>query len=191
MTGADRHAAHKATRPTSRWVGWSTSSVSRVLSRVAVACATPTIIPLRRPLPIASSSLPAGGERVTLCRSRLALRSACRPMWPCSRWGLPCRLRHRRRGGLLPRRFTLTRRIARAIGRAVCSLLHFPSRSRDRALPGIALFGARTFLPHPRPSREEVVDAGDRLVGVDGRQHEASLVATQAAPAELQRALQT
>ena len=29
----------------------------------------------------------------------------------------------------------------------VSSLLHFPSRSRDRALPGIVLSGARTFLP--------------------------------------------
>jgi hypothetical protein len=29
------------------------------------------------------------------------------PIWPCSRWGLPCRIRYRMRGGLLPRRFTL------------------------------------------------------------------------------------
>ena len=32
------------------------------------------------------------------------------PMRPCSRWGLPCRDRYRPRGGLLPRRFTLTSR---------------------------------------------------------------------------------
>lgn len=32
-------------------------------------------------------------------------------------------------------------------GQAVFSLLHFPWRSRHRALPGIALCGARTFLP--------------------------------------------
>ena len=31
------------------------------------------------------------------------------------------------------------------------SLLHFPSRFHDRALPGIALCGARTFLPLARP----------------------------------------
>jgi len=30
-------------------------------------------------------------------------------MWPCSGWGLPCRARYRTRGGLLLRRFTLTR----------------------------------------------------------------------------------
>ena len=29
------------------------------------------------------------------------------PIWSCSRWGLPCRLRCRSRGGLLPHRFTL------------------------------------------------------------------------------------
>jgi len=28
--------------------------------------------------------------------------------WPCSDWGLPCRVRYRPRGGLLPHRFTLT-----------------------------------------------------------------------------------
>ena len=29
-------------------------------------------------------------------------------IWPCSDWGLPCRRRYRRRGELLPHRFTLT-----------------------------------------------------------------------------------
>jgi hypothetical protein len=29
------------------------------------------------------------------------------PIWPCSRWGLPCHGRCRSRGGLLPHRFTL------------------------------------------------------------------------------------
>ena len=43
-----------------------------------------------------------------------AWKPACRacarravPIWSCSRWGLPCRLRYRRRGALLPLRFTL------------------------------------------------------------------------------------
>jgi hypothetical protein len=31
------------------------------------------------------------------------------PIWSCSRWGLPCHLRYRRRGALLPHLFTLTR----------------------------------------------------------------------------------
>src|SRR5664279_3342810 len=30
------------------------------------------------------------------------------PIWSCSRWGLPCRRHHCRRGELLPRLFTLT-----------------------------------------------------------------------------------
>ena len=29
-------------------------------------------------------------------------------IWPCSGWGLPCHLRYRRRGALLPHPFTLT-----------------------------------------------------------------------------------
>jgi len=33
----------------------------------------------------------------------------CFPIWPCSRWGLPCRPCYHGRGELLPRRFTLTR----------------------------------------------------------------------------------
>ena len=30
------------------------------------------------------------------------------PIWPCSEWGLPCDLRYRRPGALLPHHFTLT-----------------------------------------------------------------------------------
>jgi len=30
------------------------------------------------------------------------------PIWSCSRWGLPCHRRYRRRGALLPHPFTLT-----------------------------------------------------------------------------------
>lgn len=85
--------------------------------------------------------------RVTLRGLPLRRDTARSLMWPCSRWGLPCRLRHRRRGGLLPRRFTLSCRACFQTRPVVSSLLHFPSRSRDRALPGIVLSGARTFLP--------------------------------------------
>ena len=62
--------------------------------------------------------------------------------------GFAMPFRYRARGGLLPRRFTLTRAVAsRRTEKAVFSLLHFPRRLRYRALPGIALCGARTFLP--------------------------------------------
>src|SRR5215471_11113944 len=70
-------------------------------------------------------------------------------MRPCSRWGLPCRSRCRERGGLLPRRFTLARRLIGTSGRAVCFLWHSPRGHPHRALPGTLLSGARTFLPLP------------------------------------------
>ncbi len=71
------------------------------------------------------------------------------PMRPCSRWGLPCRPRCRGRGGLAER------------ATAVSSLWHSPRRFRHRALPGIVLCGARTFLPLRRST------TSDRPSGVD------------------------
>ena len=44
------------------------------------------------------------GARAT----RRALADTPIPIWPCFRWGLPCRCRCRPRGALLPHRFTLT-----------------------------------------------------------------------------------
>ena len=37
------------------------------------------------------------------------------PIWPCSDWGLPCHDCCQSRGGLLPHRFTLTRRGGRSV----------------------------------------------------------------------------
>lgn len=62
---------------------------SRSLSRV-LSWAT---IPLGAPLPIRSSSLPGSG-------ASHAMRF---PIWPCFRWGLPCRPCCHVRGELLPR----------------------------------------------------------------------------------------
>ena len=68
------------------------------------------------------------------------------PIRSCSRWGLPCRFRCRKRGALLPHRFTLaaadTQRAA-----AVCSLWHCPWGCPRRTLSGTVCPGARTFLP--------------------------------------------
>ena len=58
------------------------------------------------------------------------------PIRSCSRWGLPCRLRRRNRGALLPPRFTLTGRPGAPGGPAVCFLWHFPWGRPRRALPG-------------------------------------------------------
>ena len=70
-----------------------------------------TTIPLGRPLPAASSNQPgrrpggAGPES----RATPKRRTRVVPIRSCSRWGLPCRPRCRRRGALLPHPFTLTR----------------------------------------------------------------------------------
>ena len=64
-------------------------SISRVLSW--------TTIPLGMLLPACSSSLPGSN-------ASHAMRF---PIWPCFRWGLPCRPCYHVRGELLPRRFTL------------------------------------------------------------------------------------
>jgi len=51
-----------------------------------------------------------GGGRDRAWSARRMRRQTFRaaPIRSCSRWGLPCRLRRRRRGALLPHRFTLT-----------------------------------------------------------------------------------
>jgi len=57
-------------------------------------------------------------KRPTRKRARITLRLPKRrryfPIWPCSRWGLPCRTCCQDRGALLPHRFTLTGAIAGA-----------------------------------------------------------------------------
>src|SRR5262245_17578953 len=108
---------------------------SRPISRV-LSGAT---IPLGCASPRTSSGLPgsARGPRAAAC-------AACFPIWPCSRRGLPCRRRCRRRGALLPHHFTLAVALARAW--AVYFLLHFPWAHAPQALPGAVPCGARTFL---------------------------------------------
>ena len=83
-------------------------------------------------LPPGSSSLPEGFGRAALKRLLLGLApdEACHATY--------C---YQRPGGLLHRRFTLTRR-----GRAVCSLLRYLSGHPGRTLSAIVLYGARKFL---------------------------------------------
>jgi len=68
-------------------------------------------IPLGAVLPRRSSSLPGSS----------ASHAWCSPIWPCSGWGLPCRLCRHSRGGLLPR--TGLRRPVRTWGPATVSPL--------------------------------------------------------------------
>lgn len=67
------------------------------------------------------------------------------PIRSCSGWGLPCDLRCRRPGELLPRLFTLTGPPRGST--AVRSLWHCPRGRPHQALPGTLPCGARTFLP--------------------------------------------
>jgi hypothetical protein len=106
--------------------------------------------------------------RVTLPRpfGRGALRP-CLPTRPCSRWGLPCRPRCRGRGGLLPRRFTLTARGlpcgARGRRSFLCgTLLGVSATGRYPASHSMEL-GLSSRPRDPKASR-----AGDRLFDIDG-----------------------
>ncbi len=69
------------------------------------------------------------------------------PIRSCSRWGLPCRCRCRRRGALLPHPFTLTGGHVRRRAPAVCSLWHFPWGRPRRALPGTVFPWSPDFPP--------------------------------------------
>ena len=100
--------------------------ISRVLSRA--------IIPLGSASPRTSSGLPgsARGSALHPCSKE----GGCFPIWPCSRWGLPCQPCYQGRGALLPHRFTLAVPGLATWTWAVCSLLHFPWARAPQALPG-------------------------------------------------------
>ena len=107
-------------------------SISRVLSW--------TTIPLGMLLPACSSSLPGSN-------ASHAMRF---PIWPCFRWGLPCRPCYHVRGELLPRRFTLAVPGFPGLGRSIlcCTFRHLRLAAYSaRSLTGILLCEARTFLP--------------------------------------------
>jgi hypothetical protein len=63
-------------------------------------------IHLGRPSPSASRDRPER-RRGRPARQSRRTRLPAAPTWSCSRWGLPCRRRCRRRGALLPHHFTL------------------------------------------------------------------------------------
>ncbi len=81
---------------------------------------------------------PTRGSRAASSRPLAAASIA--PAWPCSGWGLPGRGITASAGGLLPHRFTLTSR------EAVCFCGPVRQIAPPRVLPGILLFGVRTFL---------------------------------------------
>ena len=97
-------------------------SASRPVSRVLSGVASATAIPLGRGSLRASSNQP--GRRRGSRWGESCLPSRAAPIRSCSRWGLPCRLRCRTRGALLPHRFTLA--CTSCPAPAVCFLWHFP-----------------------------------------------------------------
>ena len=83
--------------------------------------------------------------------ARVAPRTRAAPIRSCSRWGLPCRLRCRTRGALLPHRFTLA--FAGCPARAVCSLWHFPW-GRPRRPLAVTVFRWSPDFPPPGLGRK-------------------------------------
>ena len=94
------------------------------------------------------------------------------PIRSCSRWGLPCRRRYRRRGALLPHRFTLT---VRPEGKtAVCSLWHCPWARARRMLSGTARPWSPDF-----PPRQPFGFAGAAVRPTDAHRHGGARVPRQ------------
>jgi len=97
---------------------------------------TPVARRLQQPTRTAGS-----GHRSRSCEQLRAV-----PIRSCSRWGLPCRRRCRRRGALLPHRFTLAAAKRNAPQRSVlCGT--FPGLAPAGCYPAPSVHGARTFLP--------------------------------------------
>ncbi len=73
------------------------------------------------------------------------------PIWSCTRWGLPCPLRHRKGGELLPRHFNLTCGCRHPIGGIFSAALSsgYPKFPLRTTVP----CGVRTFLSGTNPER--------------------------------------
>jgi len=122
------------------------------------ACKPGSVVPLRArtAIPLEPASLRAsrgqpGRKGGTALATTPFGASPSAPIRPCSRWGLPCRRRCRKRGGLLPHRFTLARQAE--AGRAVCSLWHFPWGRPRRSLTGTVVPWSPDFPPARDRSR--------------------------------------
>jgi hypothetical protein len=125
-----------------------------------------TTIHLGRRLPGASSNLPGRPDPDT-GPGHHCLRADARavPIRFCSRWGLPCRFRCRKRGALLPHRFTLTSSLAGRGGLfSVALSLRSPSpdviRHRMSMEPGLSSQGHLSALPQAAVQPTDAVEVG-------------------------------
>ena len=92
------------------------------------------------------------------------------PIWPCSRWGLPCRIRHRLRGGLLPHRFTLACTPKRSHRRSVlcCTVRRCLATSPRRYLaarpvePGLSSNAHALATIRPAASARKIISSSAR-----------------------------
>src|SRR2546421_12960296 len=116
------------------------------------------------------------------------------PTWSCSRWGLPCRRRCRRRGALLPHHFTLAARRPRAerVWRCVSVALSLgsppPGVTRHRASvePGLSSLLSRAWLEGRaaiRPSGWDDLGCRAPTVKSGRRAERRPITARSAAPA--------
>ena len=120
-------------------------------------------IPLGRPLPSASCDRPERRREGPPGIPASGMPAA--PTWSCSRWGFPCRRRCRRRGALLPHRFTLAARPVFRDGPAVYFLWHFPWGRPRRALPGTVPPWSPDFPPSAQRRRAAIRPSGTRKFG--------------------------
>jgi len=96
------------------------------------------------PLPDTSCDRP--GRRCGNAPVERRTASPVVPIWSCSRWGLPCRFRYRKRGALLPHPFTLTGLCPFRSGRRFAFCGTFPRVAPAGRYPAPYFRGARTFL---------------------------------------------
>jgi hypothetical protein len=164
--------------------------VSRVLSAPVLGAGRPFLWDAPRGAPHATNPDGEAGMPPGIPRT---LAGAAVPIWSCSRWGLPCRPRCRRRGALLPHRFALARGVSqrmpptdapRRMSRrapwgpcagglfSVALSLGSPppavGRHRIPVEPGLSSVPLRGQRPSGRLARGEMRGGGERVKRHDG-----------------------
>src|SRR6185437_6587784 len=87
----------------------------------------------------------------------------CFPIWPCSRWGLPCQPCYQGRGALLPHRFTLA--VPRGLNHWVLGGLLSVALSVGSRPPGVTWHLIRRSPDFPPPSTDDAAESSDCPAG--------------------------